>query len=183
VKLPGKKIIYYSFGLTVVLLVSFVVGYQLEIGKDLKPDVQPTPVPSVKRPPIVPENYTKEANVIPLGQNLESENKDFKAQIKGSLEEWDEDRLKIDVNGEVHEVIVPQSVRFYCMKEFIKGRDGNDLGTSEVFVDLRNVEKTAVFTDSSVVKEKILVGEIVTVQVTYDIERGALADLIMGYGC
>lgn len=181
-KLPRTKVFYYSIGLVIILVVAFVVGFKLELGEEFEPKAEPTSIPAVK-PPFDEEKYTKEANVLPLGQDLESEDKNFRAQIKGRLEAWDGNLLKVEVNGEMHESIVPEELRFHCMPEFIKDQEGNDVKTSEVFVDLRNMENIAIIKDRDYIKNSILPGETITVQVTYDTESRATADLIMGYGC
>ena len=181
-KLPKNSIlIVLIFGLLVLSAV--ILAYVL-IGKGSLPfnflgRQKPTPAPQRE---LNSANFNTKQYVLPLENNSQGSIYSPRAQLRGTISEWGEKSVSVKVGEQVFQIALPENVNLSCMPLTFKNKDGTDVPSSTVYLDLRNaIQKSLV--PVAEIKEKIPQGSDLTIQVKVDNNDKMTADFFIGYGC
>lgn len=166
-----------------VLLVgaSFFLGYKIT-SLSRRSDLGQTPGPTQR--PLDINNFTSDNYVVPLESNIESPSEySSRAQIRGVVGDWQNNMVSVEATGKTFEISVPQQTYIRCMPETIVDSEGKTVETKQIYLDFRNAQSKGTLVQEETIREKISVGDDLTLIVNVDSNENMTADFFVGYGC
>ncbi|MFH1633792.1 MAG: hypothetical protein ABIG63_07245 [Chloroflexota bacterium] len=88
------------------------------------------------------KSYDPSKYIAPLGKNQETESVfSDKAQVRGVVGEWSDDKMTILVADKEYEIVIPDQVYFKCIPETFTDKNGVTVNMKETFIDFRKAGK------------------------------------------
>lgn len=142
------------------------------------PDIQ-----SKAQRPLETSGFSSKANIIPLESNTTGSLYSSRVQLRGVVESWSDDTLRIKVNDTVKEIRFPVAVKLYCAPSSFPDKNGNRIPATTVGLDFSKSGDIGTLTATATISRKIPKGGDITVLATVGDGDIMTAYLVVGYGC
>lgn len=142
------------------------------------PDLQ-----TKKQRPLETSGFSNKAYINPLASNATGSLYSSRVQLRGVVESWSSDTLRIKINDTVKEIRFPVAVKLYCAPSSYVDKDGNPVPATTVGLDFSKSGDIGTLTATTNISKKIPKGGDVTVLANVGDGDLMTAYLVVGYGC
>lgn len=182
-----KYFLPLAVGFIFLLLISLTLylylkaqGFQKKSGdvSRVMPDLQ-----KKAQRPLETAGFSNKAYVAPLQSNATGSLYSARVQLRGVVESWNSDTLRIKVNDAVKDIRFPVAVKLYCAPSSFVDKNGNPVPATTVGLDFSKSGDIGTLTPTANIARKIPKGGDITVLANVGDGDAMTAYLVVGYGC
>lgn len=133
--------------------------------------------------PLETSGFSNKAYVAPLEPNATGPLYSSRVQLRGVVEFWSPDTLRVKVNDAIKEIRFPVAVKLYCAPSSFLDKDGNPVPATTVGLDFSKSGDIGELTTIMNISRKIPKGGDITVLANVGDKDIMTANLVVGYGC
>lgn len=133
--------------------------------------------------PLETSGFSNKAYINPLASNVTGSLYSTRVQLRGVVESWKDDALRVKINEDVKEIRFPVAVKLYCAPSSYVDKDGNPVPATTVGLDFSKSGDIGTLTATTNISKKIPKGGDVTVLANVGDGDLMTAYLVVGYGC
>lgn len=138
--------------------------------------------PKIQRP-LDTSGFSTTAYIRPLESNAQGSIYSSRVQLRGTVNAWKTDAVRIRIGEEVKDVQMPVAVRLYCTPAYFSDKDGKKVSAEGVALDFSKFPDAGVLFSTDTLPRKIPKGKDITVLANVGDGDVMTAYLVVGYGC
>lgn len=144
----------------------------------MMPDIQ-----TKAQRPLETSGFSNKAYIAPLEPNRTGSLYSSRVQLRGVVESWNNDALRIQVSDTVKEIRFPVAVKLYCTPSSFVDKNGNSVPATTVGLDFSKSGDIGTLTATVNIPQRIPKGRDITVLANVGDGDAMTASLVVGYGC